>query len=303
MSEARKGLGLGVAAYLLWGAFPLYWPLLEPAGAVELLAHRVLWSMVTMALLVLLLRRRHALLALVRDRRTRALLAVAALTISVNWATFIYGVNSGHVVETSLGYFINPLVTVLMGVLVLGERLRPLQWTALGLGGLAVAVLTWDYGRLPLIALTLAFSFAVYGLVKKSAGAGAVESLAVETALVAPLAAAYLVWLGLSGGARVGTDGAGHVLLVATAGIVTAVPLLCFGAAATRIPMVSLGLLQYLAPVLHFALGVLVFGEEMPPGRWVGFVVVWLALGLFTVEALRHRRRQLAVAAAASPAV
>lgn len=303
MSEQRRGLALGVAAYLLWGAFPLYWPLLEPAGAVELLAHRVVWSVLTTALLVLLLRRRAALVALLRSPRTRVLLLVAAVTISVNWATFIYGVNSGHVVETSLGYFINPLVTVLMGVLVLSERLRPLQWTALGLGGAAVAVLTWDYGRPPVIALTLALSFAVYGLAKKAAGAGAVESLAVETAIVAPVALAYLAWLGSTGRAQVGTDGAGHLLLVATSGVVTAVPLLCFGAAATRIPMVTLGLLQYLAPVLQFALGVLVFGEEMPPGRWAGFALVWLALSLFTLEALRHRRRQLVLAATASPAV
>ena len=181
-AEYRRGLLLGTTAYVLWGAFPLYWPLLEPGGAVEILAHRILWSLVTMGLLVVVLRRRAQLRAIIADRRVFRLLLLAALVISVNWGTYIYGVNSGRVVETSLGYFINPLVTVLMGVLILGERLRRLQWVALGVGAAAVAVLTWDYGRPPWVALVLAFSFGTYGLAKKTAGAGAVESLAFETA-------------------------------------------------------------------------------------------------------------------------
>lgn len=293
----RDGLLLGVSAYGLWGAFPLYFPLLQPGGPLEILAHRVVWSLATMLVLVALLGRLGALRAIVADRRTRTLLVVAAVTITVNWATFIYGVNSGRVVETSLGYFVNPLVTVLIGVLLLGERLRPLQWTALGIGGVAVAVLTVDYGRPPWVALALALSFGTYGLAKKRADVGAVESLAFETAVIAPIALAYLVVLGATGAGSFTTEGPGHALLLVSAGLVTAVPLICFSAAATRIPMVNLGLLQYLTPVLQFAIGVLVVGEDMPPGRWAGFALVWLALAVFTTESLRHRRQQLRVPA------
>ncbi|MEV5003428.1 EamA family transporter RarD [Nocardioides sp. LML1-1-1.1] len=300
MADSGRGLLLGVAAYLMWGAFPLYWPLLEPSGAGEILAHRMVWSVVVMGLLVVLLRRRRQLRAILRDRRTVLLLTVAALTITSNWGTFIYGVNSGRVVETSLGYFINPLVTVLMGVLVLGERLRAPQWCALAIGFVAVVVLTLDYGHPPVVALVLAFSFGTYGLAKKSAGAGAIESLAFETALIAPFALAYLVWLGAAGRSHFTGEGAGHVALLVASGAVTAVPLLCFGAAATRVSMTTLGLLQYLAPVLQFLLAITVLGESMPPGRWVGFGLVWLALAVFTVEALGHRRRTLGRVAEAS---
>ncbi len=284
----------GVAAYGLWGAFPLYFPLLEPSSPVEILAHRIFWSALVMAVLVVALRRRAAVRDLLRDRRTTLLLLLAAATITANWGTYIYGVNSERVVETSLGYFINPLVTVLMGVFVLGERLRPVQWWALGLGFVAVAVLTWDYGRPPWVALVLAFSFGTYGLAKKTAGVGAIESLAVETALVAPFALCFLAWLGTTGSAHFASEGAGHVLLLMSSGVVTAIPLLLFGGAATRMTMTSLGLLQYLAPILQFALGITVLGEDMPPGRWAGFALVWLALSIFTWDALRERRRQFA---------
>jgi chloramphenicol-sensitive protein RarD len=299
--DSRRGLLFGIAAYLLWGAFPLYWPLLEPAGALEILAHRIVWSAVTMSLLVLALRRRAQLRAVVADRRVLGLLSVAAAVISVNWATYIWGVNSGRVVETSLGYFINPLVTVLMGVVLLGERLRPLQWVAMGVAATAVGVLTWDYGRPPYIALVLAFSFGTYGLAKKTADVGAVESLTVETILLAPLALVFIGFLNLRGGADFGHHGVGHALLIMTTGVVTAVPLICFGAAATRVSMVTLGLLQYLAPILQFGLGVLWLHEDMPAGRWVGFVLVWVALVLFTIEAT-HRHRQLRLAVNASAA-
>jgi chloramphenicol-sensitive protein RarD len=293
---------LGATAYTLWGAFPLYWPLLEPAGALEILAHRVLWSVLTMGVLVVALRRQAALRTLVADRRKLALLSLAAVVVTVNWATYIWGVNNGRVVETSLGYFINPLVTVLMGVVLLGERLRPLQWVAMVIATGAVGVLALDYGRLPYVALVLAFSFGTYGLAKKTANAGAIESLALETTLIAPFAAAYVAWLVATGASNFGTHGAAHALLFTTTGIVTAIPLICFGAAATRVSMVSLGLLQYLAPILQFALGVLWFHEEMPPGRWVGFVLVWIALAMFTVEAVTHRRRQMRLVVAASVA-
>jgi chloramphenicol-sensitive protein RarD len=290
-------LALGIASYALWGAFPLYWPLLEPSGAVEILAHRVVWSMLTMGVLVLALRRRPQLRAIVADRRVRLLLLLGAVTITSNWTTYIYGVNSGRVVETSLGYFINPLVTVLMGVLLLRERLRPLQWVALGVGFAAVCVLTVDYGRPPWIALILAFSFGTYGLAKKFADVGAVESLAFETAVIAPVALGYLVLIGARGDAHFGSEGLGHVLLLASTGLITAVPLICFGAAATRVSMVSLGLMQYLAPTIQFVLGLVVFSESMTTGRWIGFTLVWGALAVFTVEAVRHRHRQLGLAA------
>ena len=195
MTEQRRGFLLGVAAYGLWGGFPLYWPLLEPAGAIEILAHRVLWSMLTMGLLVLLLRRGRAVPGAGRGPPDRLLLSVAAFVITFNWAGYIWGVNNGQVVEVSLGYFINPLVTVLMGVLILRERLRPLQWAAMGVATLAVVGADVDYGRLPWVALVLACSFGTYGLAKKQANAGAVESLAFETALIAPFAAAYIAWL------------------------------------------------------------------------------------------------------------
>lgn len=302
MKESRAGLLCGVGAYVLWGAFPLYWPLLEPAGAVEILAHRMLWSALTMAVVVVALRRVDRIKALVRDRRVLGLLALAALVISLNWGGYIWGVNNGRVVEASLGYFINPLVTVLMGVLVLGERLRRMQWVALGVAAGAVLVLTLEYGRPPWLALLLACSFGTYGLAKKKAGAGSMESLAVETALVSPFAAAYVGWLVWAGRSSFGEHGLGHAALFTTTGIVTAIPLVLFGAAAIRISMVSLGLLQYLAPILQFALGVLVFREDMPLGRWVGFGLVWVALVLFTVESVSHRRRQLVLAAEASAA-
>lgn len=292
----------GFAAYAMWGAFPLYWPLLEPAGAAEILAHRVLWSCITMGLLMVLLRRTTHLRAVARDRRVRVLLTVAAAVISMNWVTYIWGVNNDRVVETSLGYFINPLVTVLMGVLILGERLRPLQWMALGLACVAVVVLAVDYGHLPWVALILAFSFGSYGLCKKTANVGATESLAFETAVIAPVAAGYLIWLGATGDSNFASHGAGHALLFLSTGIVTAVPLICFGAAATRVSMVTLGLLQYLAPILQFALGVLWFHEDMPAGRWVGFVLVWIALVVFTAEAVNHRRRQLRLTVEATTA-
>jgi chloramphenicol-sensitive protein RarD len=300
VSETSRGFFLGAAAYIMWGIFPLYFPLLKPAGAVEILAHRVVWSVLTMLLLVVAVRRRRQLRALVVDRRTRAILTLAALVIAVNWGTYIWGVNNGHVVETSLGYFINPLVTVLMGVFILGERLRRLQWVALGLATAAVVGLTIEYGRPPWVSLLLAFSFGSYGLAKKKANAGAVESLTFETIVLAPVALGYVAYLVANGRSEFGPNGAGHVLLVISLGLVTAVPLICFGAAATRVSMTTIGLLQYLAPTLQFALGVLVFDEAMPPMRWVGFGLVWVALVIFTVETLHHRRRQMRLVAEAS---
>ena len=298
--ESSRGFALGAAAYTMWGLFPLYWPLLEPAGAVEILAHRVAWSLVTMLALVVLVRRSRSMRALLADRRTRWILTGAAVVIAVNWGTYIWGVNNEHVVETSLGYFINPLVTVLMGVVVLSERLRPLQWVALGIAAVAVIGLTVEYGRPPWVALTLAFSFGLYGLAKKKAGAGAVESLTYETVVLTPIALGYIGYLVWTGSAEFGSNGSGHVVLMILTGVVTAIPLICFGAAATRVSLTTIGLLQYLAPTIQFALGVLLFREPMPTMRWVGFGLVWVALVIFTVEAVNHRRRQLRLATEAS---
>jgi chloramphenicol-sensitive protein RarD len=297
--DGRRGLLYGVSAYLLWGLFPLYFPLLEPAGAIEILAHRVAWSLATMLVVVVLSRRLPHFRALFRRHRARNLLTVAAVVIAVNWGTYIWGVNNHRVVETSLGYFINPLVTVLMGVLILRERLRRWQWAALGIAFVAVVGLAVEYGHPPWVALTLAFSFGTYGLAKKQAGVDAVESLTFETLVLVPIALGYLIWLGGDGN-FVG-HGVGHSLLLASTGVVTAIPLLCFGAAAIRVPMTTLGLLQYLAPLLQFLLGVTVLDEHMSPMRWVGFGLVWVALVIFTVEAGQYRRQQarLAVGAAA----
>ena len=292
MPDDRRGLLYGVAAYLIWGAFPLYFPLLEPAGAAEILAHRVTWSLLTMLLIVVLSRRLPQVRALLRRHRARNLLTLAAVVIAVNWGTYIWGVNNHRVVETSLGYFINPLVTVLMGVVVLRERLRRWQWVALGIAFVAVLGLTVDYGHPPWVAVTLAFSFGTYGLAKKQAGVQAVESLTYETLVLVPIALGYLIWLGGSGSGHFVGHGLGHAFLLVSTGIVTAVPLLCFGAAAIRVPMTTLGLLQYLAPVLQFLLGVTVLDEHMSAMRWAGFGLVWLALAIFTWEAISHHRRQ-----------
>lgn len=293
VSDQGRGFAFGVAAYVLWGAFPLYFPLLEPAGALEILGHRVVWSVLTLLVLLTLMRRTPYLLAIWREPRKRWFLSVAALVIAVNWGTYIFAVNSGKVVEGSLGYFINPIVTVLMGVLVLGERLRPWQWVAMGIALVAVIGLTVEYGRPPWIALTLAFSFGTYGLVKKQAGAGAIESLTFETLALAPIALGFLVWLAATGRSHFTSEGPGHVALMVSLGVVTAVPLLCFGAAAISVPMTTLGLLQYLAPILQFLIGITIVGEHMSPMRWLGFALVWLALAILTTEALQHRRRHL----------
>ena len=300
MSEERRGFLLGVAAYGMWGIFPLYWPLLEPAGAVEILAHRICWSLVTMLALTVLLRRTRQLRRIFGDPRLLVLLTVASVVIGLNWGGFIWGVNNDRVVEVSLGYFINPLVTVLLGVLVLGERLRRWQWVAIGIAGVAVVVLTVDYGHPPWVAILLAGSFGTYGLAKKKANVEAVESLTFETMVLTPVALGYLVWLAAQGDASFGAHGSLHAALLVSTGLVTAVPLICFGAAAIRVSMTTIGLLQYLAPTIQFVLGLVVFGEEMTPVKWIGFTLVWLALLIFTVEALRNRSRQLRWAAEAS---
>jgi chloramphenicol-sensitive protein RarD len=290
VDERRRGVLSGLAAYSLWGLFPLYFPLLEPAGGLEIVAHRVLWSLLFVGLLLTALRRWGLVRALVTDGRRLLVLAGAAVLIAANWLVFVYGVNSGHVVETSLGYFINPLVSVLLGVVVFSERLRPLQWTAVAIAAVAVAVLTVDYGRPPWIALALALTFGLYGLMKKVVRVEAAPGLFVETALVAVPAAVVLAVLGVGGDGTFGSAGTGHALLLVTSGIATAIPLLLFAAAAGRIPLSTVGLLQYVTPLMQLAIGVFVYDEAMPPVRLAGFVVVWVALAVFTADSLRHAR-------------
>ncbi|WP_329117304.1 EamA family transporter RarD [Streptomyces sp. NBC_01353] len=297
-NEGRAGLLYGIGAYGMWGLVPLFWPLLKPAGAVEILAHRMVWSLAVVGIALLALRRWGWIRELVRSPRKLGLITFAATVITVNWGVYIWAVNAGQVVEASLGYFINPLVTIALGVLLLKERLRPAQWVAVGVATTAVLVLSIGYGRPPWISLILAFSFGVYGLVKKKVNIGGLESLAAETAVQFLPALAYLLWLGTQGSTTFGTEGAGHAALLAATGIVTAVPLVCFGAAAIRVPLSTLGLLQYLAPVFQFGLGVLYFHEAMPPERWAGFSLVWLALTILTWDALRTARRSRAKAEA-----
>ena len=305
MGEQRAGLVYGFAAYGMWGLFPLYWPLLEPAGAMEILAHRMVWSLAVVALILLALRRWAWVAELVRQPRRLGLVALAATVVSVNWGMYIWGVNSGHVVETALGYFINPLVTIALGVLVLHERLRPVQWTAVGIGALAVVVLTIGYGRLPWIALSLALSFGAYGLAKKKIAMGGLESLAAETSVQFLPALCFLIVLGARGDSTFTHHGAGHASLLVACGVVTALPLVFFGMSATRLPLSTIGLMQYLAPVFQFVIGLVHFHEKMPPERWAGFLLVWTALVLLSWDALRTARRGrtalLAAAAEAGP--
>lgn len=289
MLEERRGFAYGVLAYAIWGLFPLYWPLLEPAGALEILAHRIVWSAVVVTLVVAVA----GSLGEVRRLPRRALgrLTVAALFIAVNWGVYIYGVNSHHVVETSLGYFINPLLTVALGVLVLRERLRRVQWAALGLGLLAVLVITVAYGRPPWIALVLACSFGTYGLIKKQVGVPAAQGLVVESSTLALPAIVVIVVLQARGSGTWTGHGPDHQAWLALAGVVTAVPLLFFAGAASRLPLSTLGVLQYLTPTLQLLIGVYVQHEPMPVSRLIGFVLVWIALIVLTVDGWRHRGR------------
>jgi chloramphenicol-sensitive protein RarD len=299
VNDSKGGVVFGVAAYLCWGFFPLYWPLLDPASSLEVLSHRFVWSMVFVLGALVAVGKWRAFVAIARDRRMMLILTAASVTIACNWGGFIWGVTNGHVIETSLGYFINPLVTVLLAVFVLKEKLRPAQWVAVGVGTLAVVVLAVDYGRLPWIALLVAFSFAAYGFLKKKADLGAFEGLGMETAILFPVALAFLIALQLRGDLTFGHEGAGNMVLLAGTGIVTAIPLLLFGAAATRLSLSTIGILQYLGPILQFMTGLFIFGEDMTGPRWVGFVIVWLALVIFTVDAITHRRRVLRTTAAA----
>ncbi len=288
--DSTRGFFFGILAYATWGLFPLFWPVLEPASPLEIVSCRVVFCFAVVAVLLAVRRQMRGLHAI--DRGTALRLCGAGIAIALNWGVYIWGVNNGHVVETSLGYFINPLVTIILGVVILHERLRAVQWAAVGLGALAVAVLSIDYGRPPWIALILACSFGTYGFIKKGVRVSPPEGLFVEGAIVTVPALVILVALAFSRQATwVGHDATvGHVLLLVSTGPVTAFPLLCFAVAATRLPLSSMGLMQYLTPVMQFAIGVLIVREPVSLALFGGFALVWVALVILSIDGLRNRR-------------
>lgn len=295
-STRRTGLVAGTAAYALWGVFPLVFRLLESVSALEILFHRVVWSFAVVVLL-LVVRRDRGWYDAVRSRPTALRrLALAGVLVASNWLVYIWAVNTDRVIEAALGYYVTPLFTVAIGVVVLGEQLRRLQVVALGFGVLAVVVLAVAYGRVPWIALALALTFSGYGYLKRSVPVGATTSLAVETAVLLPVALAGLTVLGATGEAAFTHGSVGRDALLVALGVITAVPLLLFGTAATRIPLSTLGLLQYLTPTLQLLCGVVVLGEPLPVERLVGFVLVWIALAALAVDALGGGRRRRSAA-------
>jgi chloramphenicol-sensitive protein RarD len=299
--DTRRGTIYGAVAYAIWGVFPLYFHLLAPAGAWEILAHRILWTLLLCGGVLAVRRDFGWCSSVFANPRMLGAVTVTALLLAVNWTIYVAAVAAHHVTEASLGYFLNPIVTVAIGVVVLHERLRRLQWLAVAIGLAAGVYLTIDFGRPPWIAVGLAFSFALYGLMKKHLGTslGALQSLTSETAVLVPVALAVLVWLAISGEATFSVDSPAHPLLLASAGLVTASPLLLFGAAARRVPLVTIGLLQFVTPVLQLLCGVLLLGETMTTSRWVGFGIVWTALLVLTLDSIKsvRTRRRLADAA------
>jgi chloramphenicol-sensitive protein RarD len=289
VSQTRKsGLLFGVGAYASWGLFPAFFPLLKPAGAFEILAHRIVWCLVLMIVVVAAVRRLGDIRAM--TGRTWLLLVFASALISVNWVIYIYAVNNGHVVDAALGYFINPLVTVALGLLIFRERLNRAQLAALAIAIVAVVVLTLEVGSPPIIGLGLALSFGLYGAVKKVVPVDPRVSVGIEAAIAAPPAVVYLVVLQTAGDATFTGHGVGHVALLMLSGVLTALPLLMFAAAAQRLPLVTMGLLFYLTPAMQLSWGVLVGHEPMPAARWVGFALIWVALAVFSGDALRRAR-------------
>jgi chloramphenicol-sensitive protein RarD len=295
-TSSRAGLIFGVTCYLVWGLFPLYVVQLEFASALEIVAHRVLWSLLLCLGMLTLTRRLPEFVALLRTPRQFGALALAAALIACNWLTYVYAATTGQVLQASLGYFINPLLTILLGVLVLHERLRPAQWLAVGIGLIAIVVIAAGQGRPPWLALVLAVSFGCYGLSKKLAGRhiAPIPSLTVETLVLAPLALLALAWLDARGQTHFTARGASSALWLMSTGIATTIPLITFAAAARRLPLSTLGLLQYIGPSLQFVIAVAIAHEPMSPSRWTGFAMIWAALLMVSVDALhaQHRRRR-----------
>jgi len=293
-------MAAGVGAYAMWGVLPLYFPLMAGAGVWEIGAHRVLWSMVLCALLLAVTRRMRQVRVLLRSRKVVAGLALASTFLAANWVTFLYAVLTDRVVDASLGYFINPIITVLLAVVVLRERLRPGQWVAIGTAAVGVVVITTGYGTLPWISVVLAGSFGIYGLAKNRTGrtVPALPGLLVETAALTPVALTYVIVLAIQGAgtflsatAHTALGPPWHSLALIGSGVTTAVPLMCFAVATGKLPLSTVGLLQFIAPIMQFTIGVTILGESMPPARWAGFVLVWVGLVLLGVDGQRARRR------------
>ena len=285
-----RGLAYAFAAYGLWGLAPLYWPLLAPASAVEILAHRMTWSLIFLAILNGVRKNWSEIVAVMRNPRSLRLLAIASVLITINWGLYIWSVVNDHVIDAAFGYFINPLINVAFGVIIFREHLRKAQWLAVAVAAVGVLFLTVDAGRLPWIGLVLGVTFSAYGMVKKKADVDAVESLTVETILLLPFSLSYLVWLAVQGDLALGHHGVWQSVWTLMAGVVTAVPLLAFGAAAVRIPYSTMGLVQYCSPTLQFLIGLVVYHEVMTHGRWIGFIIVWVALAIFSIDAVRNGR-------------
>lgn len=290
---SNKGLMYGIGAYLMWGFFPLYFKALQAVPSLQIVFHRVVWSFLFLILVVLVKKEWSSFKNQAARPKTVLIYALAATLLAINWLVYVYGVTSDQVVETSLGYFINPLLSVALGVIFLREQLRPAQWLPIALAAIGVLYLTLQVGTLPWIALALAFTFGLYGLLKKVAPLGALHGLTLETAILFLPALLYLLYA-----ERQGFGAFGHLswmenLLLMLVGVVTAIPLLMFAAAARAIPLFMIGLLQYIAPTCQFLLGVFVFHEPFTPARLVGFAIIWFALVLYWLEGYLARRRQL----------
>ena len=283
------GLLFGVSAYTLWGLFPIYWPLLKPADPLEIVSHRAVWTLVFCFIILALTKTLKSTLALLKRPKIVAGLFLSSILISINWIIYIYAANTGHVIEASLGYFINPLVVIATGVIVLKEKMRPLQWLAVGIATIGVAVLTIDYGRLPWIALGLALSWGSYGLVKKQLGLGALEGLSIETLLSSGFYLGYLIWLGNRGEGQF-SHSLTLTLLLIGGGAVTAIPLLLFNGSTNRLPLTLVGLLQYITPTIQFCIGVWYYHEDMSTARWAGFLIIWVALMSLAIDLIRSSR-------------
>lgn len=289
MSKNKLGLLFGISAYSLWGAFPLYWPLLEPANPLEIVSHRAVWTLVFCFFVLAATKALKSTLATLKRPKVAAKLFATSVLISINWLVYIWATNNGHVVEASLGYYINPLIIIGFGVLLLKEKMRPLQWVAVSIASIGVLVLTIDYGRLPWIALTLAVSWGSYGLIKKQLGLGALEGLAIETFISAFFYLAYLIYIGNQGTGQFGNSW-GLTILLMSAGAVTAIPLLLFNGSTNRLPFTTIGLLQYITPTLQFSVGVWVRHEDMPTARWAGFLIIWIALTTLALDLVKSSR-------------
>jgi len=288
-SSLAQGISLGLSAYLIWGLVPIYWPHLQPATPLEILAHRVVWSLLFVVVVISATGKIKTTLAVLENKRSLCLLAIASVLIATNWGLFIWASVNGHILDSALGYYVTPLVSVGLGVFFLKEKLRQLQWVAIAIAGIAVIYLATAHGKVPYVAVGLASSFGVYGYVKKLANVPAIESLAVETLVLFPLALGYLIWLGQHGNGTFGSHSVGHSFWLVSSGVVTAVPLILFSASAIRVPLSTIGLLQYVGPSVQFIVGLWYFHEHMPTSRLVGFLLTWLALVILTYDGLRNR--------------